>query len=263
MKIQIYCNKCNKLEVVNKSVEEKSNNSHQNGLIPIPRANNGLTTYSLVHQDHTLIVDIDAEGNVRGERTIQRIDQQIENILAAIAQRILSYIENYDKEPVSIVVITENERMRKMILGIFQQLIFNMGENLHGLLSITKGESLFELGPLNVWVGNAKVLNFGRIYSLLSESTTFVYQIETHSVVEIAEIVNQNLKHRSDANYVVLCEPEFMKSNLGKEYIKELIIEIPGLQILDVDNPEKIAMALYSIIDNVISEKVLVLSRKS
>ena len=244
MKIKVFCSKCNKYDIIEREAVDKQENS-DDLFIPIPGAKNGLTTYSIAHNDHTLVVDIDADGNVRGEQIIDRIGQELESILTAIAQRILFRVYQKNNLETTFIFITRNIMLEQILLGTFQHMIFNRESQSQIGLSINHNSAIMEYDNINVYVGQYA----DKIYSLINDNPVLILHLYHDTSDEILRIL-RDLKPDTFNKIILLFDSEFIKTEDGKNTLNEIMMSSQVSQVLDASEPMIAAKTLFSVIDN-------------
>jgi hypothetical protein len=250
MRIQIHCPKCGKVEEIDHEPDQKE---IKNTLgIPLPNANNGLTTFSLAHSDHTLVIDVDHNGDVRGEKVIDRIDRNLEKTLAAISLKILDRVisQNQDDEedPISFIFITQNRMIHSLLLGIFQHLIFNIPNRIQSLMSVSKKEALMEYADMTFYVGDWDA----KIYNFCKGKSTIIYDLDHHNTDQVKLYLTKDVQMNFVQDFVVLFDSKFIAEPEGKKFIQELYHITPQIQMLDSSNNDKAAKSLFSVLSSVL-----------
>jgi hypothetical protein len=242
MEIDIFCDKCKSTEKVFHSPKTTEKNGNPLG-IPIPQSGNGLFTYSIVHSNHTLIIDVDHEGNVRGEKYIERIDRRIEEIISVAATRLLNVLRKPGKN-ISVFFISENQILKNLLLGVFQQLILNIPKDFESLLSVKNGEVFFEYGHMLVYVG----LYDKKIHNFFTDQPVIAFELTHNNYNSVTTSINNIKKVCNEIDFAIL----FGKSLLDKDAKDKIMLLGELYQIFtfyEISNLEKSAITLFQLID--------------
>jgi hypothetical protein len=254
MKIKIYCSKCNKYEII-ESIEEENNGENKESAflsIPVPQSS-GLQTYSVVHTDHILIVDVDANGDVRKETIINRVGQKLEKVLAALAENILHNVSSYPEENVTFVFLTNSKNMEKVMLGVFQQLLFNITDDLTGILSVAHHKMVFEFGNMTIFVGNYNKT----IDNLISENNVIIHHLTSSNFRKLSNDMKKTIKMSDNADYILLFDETVIDKDSGKNNMNKIITKLNPDAVFGVSTPPHIANILNRIVDMFYPRKYL------
>ncbi len=210
--------------------------------IPVP-STNGLNTYSIVHHDHTLIIDVDHEGNVRRQEIINRLDQEKERIIAMITQQLLFWVKT-ESDELSIMIIVENQALFQLLLGIFQQLLLNIPDDIHSLLEVSRKKAILNFGTLNIYVGKWDE----NITSFASNNSLVIFEFSQTTIQSIKQTISNALSKNVFTSYAVLFEEEVIRKEDGREILKDLYSLGQEFQILDMSDTEKALLSIYSLL---------------
>ncbi len=210
--------------------------------IPIPTTN-GLDTYSIVHYDHTLIIDVDHNGNVRRQEVINRLGQEKEEIIAMITQQLLQWVKKKEEE-LNVIIIVQNKAFFQLLLGIFQQLILNLPDNINSLLEVSGEKAILDYGSLNVYVGrwDERVVSFGGNNSLI------IFEFSENTVQNITQVISKALSKNVFTHYAILFEEKIIQQEKGKRILKEISSFNQKFQFLDMSDTERALLSIFSLL---------------
>ena len=164
------CRETNVIEFENeiKPQEESS--------IPTPNRLNtvGIIQLSLTHDDHTLIIDVDHEGNIRKYSTVQKIETVTIHYIATVANRIKMMLDSKTK----IIIVSRSALWKKFLLLLMNQIINDFNEEI-AILKVTQKEIHITLNDLII---------------TYNDFTEFTRGIEDNSIL----ILDQNLFNNED-----------------------------------------------------------------
>lgn len=263
MKIKIFCEKCNKYDIIERipdNQEEATTNKSMFAL-PVPKSgDSGLTSLSIVHADHILIADVDKNGDVRKYKIIDRVGQELELILAKIANTIIQTVITTRIDPISFVFLTHSRNIEKVLLGIFQQILFNLpnNENILGTLSVSNNMALFELDNLTVYVGKWH----DRIFNIAGSKSVVIHHLTINNTQEVYNNINNIEKLKLNSQNIMLFNENVIKNDQGKKIIGDIMMKISPEAVLDVSNTLNIGNNIARIVEMYLP-KMTVLSQFS
>ncbi len=249
--IQIYCPRCNKQEIINHVEKDKPNDIVNEFSIPVPNFANGLSSYSVVHSDHTLILDIDANGDVRGENIIDRIDENIEKYVAIMSSRISELIQNSKDTQYSIFIITEDHNLVTLMLGMFQNLILNLPTGFQGNLSFSREQVIFEFENLLIYVG----MRSPNFKNLITEESLCAFHLTESNYSKISDEISKSNILPLFKETAILFESNFLNNSVNKERMMNLSVENNIYTLLDISTHEKATFSLLRLFGNLICKK--------
>ncbi len=148
MQVRVYCEKCKKYEEITvEQVSPDENTNNDEFGIPSPEfsVGSGVKTRSIVHSDHTIVVDIDSHGSIRNRQIIDRIDSSFENAISKLAGKILNAIDKHNFSA-SLIVVSSSELMRKLVISLCHQILLNLPKNQISGLYHSTNAIFFEVG---------------------------------------------------------------------------------------------------------------------
>lgn len=241
MQVKVFCTKCKLFEIIETADNLEVNNSNLNS---IPSPIGGLTTYSVVHDNHTLIVDVDRDGNVRSEKLIERIGVSLEKILAYISASILKEIESMN-ENITVYIISEDIIVHSVILGVFQQLMLNIPDNISAITTVSSEKKVMEMGNFQFYVG--KWSNDIPIYK--SDKNIFAFHIEKDTLNQTIDYVN-SLDNIDDITKIAfLFNPNLTSYPEWGNFLKTITTKRPKAIFSDIGDKVKIASSIFSILE--------------
>ena len=159
LKIDIFCKVCNRwyseeLDLLDSEKEEVSEPDDLE--LPSPKKQAGFKTFSLVHEDHILVADIDYNGHIRFEKIIKRLGIDLEKMVSKISTIILDHVERENSS--SIFLHTPNQSIHRIVMGSFHQMQLNIPPKLNSQLEVNYDRKKFSLYNEKVnfnfcWVG--------------------------------------------------------------------------------------------------------------
>lgn len=248
--IQIYCPRCNKREIINHVEKDKPKDAVNEFSIPVPNFANGLSSYSVVHSDHTLILDIDANGDVRGENIVDRIDQNLEKYVAIMSSRISELIQKCKEKSFSMFIISEDHKLVTLMLGMFQNLILNLPDGFQGNLSFSKEQVIFEFENLLIYVG-MKSPNFK---NLITEESLCAFHLTESNYSKISDEISKSNILPLFKESAILFESNFLNNPINKEKMMSLSVGHNIYTLLDISTHEKATFSLLRLFSNLISK---------
>lgn len=232
---KIYCERCKKYEEV--EIEEQPRN-HDTSL---PKPRGGLSTYSIVHQDHILVADIDHEGNVRSHKIIERIENDLERMVASIASKILEY-GSTGKPSVSIHIFSSSLNLRRLVISISNFVVLNIKGGKSAMLRITEEGVLFEFENFQIQFGLTMETPVG------SELVAFAY----HFSDDVYEMINSGIGTGPGIQHAILFDTKAIRSQAWKETLGMILKKNPNVSLLDVGSAMKAIISFSQIVDSVI-----------
>ncbi len=249
MQVKVYCEKCKKYEelTVEHSASEASSKESALG-IPAPEFSmgSGLKTCSIVHSDHTIIVDIDIHGSIRSRQIIDRIDASFENAISRLAGKILNAIEEHHFSG-SLIVVSASELMRKLVISLCHQILLNLPKNQTSGLYHSASAIFFEVADFILFLHmNPEKKIDERVLSKEKKMMAIHITPENHQT-----IMNQYkpLIEKKDLIPIVIL---FDRSLISNPDWKKLLVSLmdinPSINFLDVSDLNRAINSFTSII---------------
>ncbi|MDH5403007.1 MAG: hypothetical protein OEY49_10995 [Candidatus Heimdallarchaeota archaeon] len=245
MKVKVYCERCSiyeEMEVTETSVDTQSGNSS----IPIPKMKGGLTKYSVVHDNHTLIVDVDKNGDVRGYQIIDRLNLSLEELLSTISAKIISHASKDPKKNTMLLIISPTRKLHILGLGVANQLMLNIPDDKSGMLSVNKKEVILEFANVKIVVAdwNDKYLTFDYDECLM------ILEFTPDNIESYIELITKSKSENVANHYGILFSQKVTRSPLWSDILQKIIKQYPGIPISDASDNFKASMSLSQIIHN-------------
>ena len=260
MKIEFYCKSCNKwysedlesLETTD-SPREMSKDLDELGL-PSPVKESGYKTYSLVHADHIMVIDVDYNGQIRFEKIIERIGIDMERLISKISSNMLNYVEKSNKST-GIVIHSISPLIHQIILGAFNQVQLNIKNDQSTYLDNRYLEKFFRLKSGFV------EMDFQVGHRLKEVNPT----LRKHHIVHITNDNLKNIKKYfvdliSNGNVEsisILFDSQVTNSSEWSSLLTHILSLQSGISLSDCDTPLRAAVSIVNIL-----EKILVISAK-
>jgi hypothetical protein len=243
MKIDVYCPECNKLEVLE---FEASEEDHLPSNIPAPKTkSSGLTTLSVVHENHTLILEVDQNGSVRSDKIIKRIGKNIEKLLSLTAYQLLELILHSKSKLIHIFIFTEDHQIRKLINALIGQILINLNEESDVTLDLNSKRILFKANSFTFYVGSWSK----SMIDTQRSRDVFAFHVNSQNLKKIYPIIIEQLENYPNKNYAILFDPDITNDEVWKLLLKDLFTINPYVFITDVKGSINIVTSLSTLID--------------
>ncbi|MCY3410643.1 MAG: hypothetical protein INQ03_03300 [Candidatus Heimdallarchaeota archaeon] len=251
MKVKIFCEKCSKYDVLDLEIEKKEEpkKSTLPFALPVPTSggDSGLETLSIVHSDHILVADVDKNGDVRKFKILDRVGNNLEKDVAKIANTVINHVLSTSIQPATFIFLTTSRNIEKVLLGIFQQILFNLPKNNEVLstLSVSNHMAIFELDNLTVYVGQWKE----KIVNIAGSNSVIVHHITQDNSPTVMANIERIKEMKSQAETILIFDDKLIKEPNGKKLIGEIMLTCSPKAILDVSNTNNIAKNIERIVD--------------
>ncbi len=219
MQVQAYCPVCKKTFSYDVEIELQLRNSNGEQSadlmgIPLPRQNftasSGLYSYSVIHDDHILVLEIDRNGTVRKTETVSLIQTSSQKIIAGLTATLWDVSSKSKK----LLIVSERDIWRRVLELVASQLFIDKvnHEPTELLGSFSKDGGVLKVGKVQL-----KVINdFKRISK---EKGSY-----TDLVVDITSIIDKNpSKYVGDFKATGLIAMTFSEKNVqqNKEFLNK------------------------------------------
>jgi hypothetical protein len=244
MEIKVYCERCKKYELIEYEPPEEQEETKGLGIPGIPSPSGGLTTLSVVHRDHILLIDVDFQGNVRGYRIIERIAQDLQKTIAMIVDLMFRSIKSTsdDADRSAFLFLTTSEAILKIFVGIYQQMMINLLDDVDGFIQITKGQCIFQYGHIVVTVGD-----FRDIRSIASHKTVLIFHLSEPNATEVIIQSQKEAMEKISEYHIAIFDIDYITSESGKDVLAKVMDTLQLSAVLDVSTPSHIADVIYHI----------------
>ena len=154
MLVRVFCEECNKYEEIEVLVQESPSNAEADNYgIPAPSSSRGgLETYSIVHGDHTLVVQVDANGAVRRQQVIKRVDIGLETALTAVVTIIMEELAMSERSH-GVFFIGADRNISRLLLSVVNTLLMNITEGVQAWVEVESSTLRFSYGSFSLYWG--------------------------------------------------------------------------------------------------------------
>lgn len=238
MKVRIFCNSCNRWYEEDISFEEE-NPEEAPSLVPSPKkTSRGIKIVSLVHDDHILVAHVDLNGDVRNEQIIERIGVELEKFITSISIQILSHLD----QSLSISILSDSQTIHRIVLGIYQQILLNIGIDQKATLEISSNNKIIKINDFSFHIGSKP-----STIQVLGKNVLIVH-VTSKNVNQTLDLLDQIGK---ETNLAVLFGPKVVDDPNWNQLINRLLNEFKGVSIVDAEGPLRAVISIANILEKI------------
>ncbi|MDH5403770.1 MAG: hypothetical protein OEY49_14835 [Candidatus Heimdallarchaeota archaeon] len=234
MKIKLYCEKCKIYELVNIEVEEKQQNSTVPG-VPTT-ASSGLKKYTVVHEDHSLVIDVDANGDVRGNKVVPRLNLNIEEGIKKIVNNISEYSIQNPNFDLAIRTVSASEFYRNILLNISYNLLKTIPKTKSSMLSVNQTDIVLFYGKIKIITGDTTK----RLDSFKSRANLVIFDFSVENFDKLEKFVYENVTENKENHYIFLHSPRLNNLDSWVKFIESI-------------NKQKINKSMFEVSDSIMA----------
>ncbi len=145
MEIKAYCPLCKSTFSYDFLPEDTDEAATADGGIPLPQTpgGSGLHSFSVIHNDHILVLEVDRNGDVRKTDTVKLVETASQRIIAELTAELWEKAEQGKNQ--NILVLTQRPLWIRLFQLLGSQLLIDMNQHPSAEFKVSYLSSVFDL----------------------------------------------------------------------------------------------------------------------